>query len=423
MVSDLFKKWHVVPLIWSIAALIFAFLAGVCVNINNILCVMFSICSLGCGFIILRHIKSAGNRMRYLVDATLSGDFSYKFPTVNVNKDEEEINMMLNHIVEHLEHLTLDARQNEVFLAKVINLTNFGLALANSKGDIMFHNDAALRLLERHALTNVCQLPDQSAVDLEIKRNDVSVNDKSFTLYTITDLSRQMQAVEVESWEKLTRVLTHEIMNSLTPIQSIAENMSGKTTEKETTEAFETISSSSSSLMQFVRNFREFSFLPEPRMRALYLKPLLESSIRMARAYASSIGNVVHSSGVNPVEENSPEDIIFKLICFPPELMVYTDESLLSRVLINILKNAIEANPSVISLEADVKPDESVEIQISNNGEHITDETADHIFTPFFTTRPSGNGIGLSLSRRIITHLGGTLTLKTRPETCFSIKI
>ena len=277
--------------------------------------------------------------------------------------------------------------------------------MADAQGNIILHNEATLRLLNRKALTHICQIPLQTDTDLDIKKGNVSVNEKSFTLLTISDLSRQMQAVEVESWEKLTRVLTHEIMNSLTPIQSIAENMSGKTSNKEVTEALATISSSSQSLMQFVKNFREFSILPEARMRALYLKPLLESSIRIAESYIKE------------------KHVSIKLTCFPPELMVYTDEALFSRVLINILKNAIEANPQNISIEADEKADESVEIRISNDGELIPEETAEHIFTPFFTTRPSGSGIGLSLSRRIITHLGGTLSLKTQPTTCFTVRL
>lgn len=339
------------------------------------------------------------------MDATVSGDFSYKFPTADVGRDERESNEMLNSIVEHFERLTKEVRQNEVFLARIINLSEIGLAVADTNGDIRLHNEAALRLLERQALTNVCQIPEQAFVDLDIKKSDVTVNEKNFTLFTISDLSRKIQAIEVESWEKLTRVLTHEIMNSLTPIQSIAETMREKTTAQDVTEAFKTISSSSRSLMQFVRNFREFNVLPEPKMRVLYLKPLLQSCLRMAEGY----------------EEG--KHIGFSLICFPPELMVYTDETLLSRVLINILKNAIEANPVTITIEADLKVDESVEIRISNDGEPISDETAEHIFTPFFTTRASGNGIGLSLSRRIVTHLGGILSFKTRPLTCFSVRL
>ena len=103
--------------------------------------------------------------------------------------------------------------------------------------------------------------------------------------------------------------------------------------------------------------------------------------------------------------------------------MVYTDEALLRQVILNIIKNAVEAEPKTIIMEAQEKADESIEIRISNDGEPISEETAQHIFTPFFTTRESGNGIGLSLSRRIVTHLGGTLTFKTIPVTSFSVKL
>ena len=231
------------------------------------------------------------------------------------------------------------------------------------------------------------------------------LNGEKIGIYTITDLRRPVQTVEVESWEKLTRVLTHEIMNSLTPVRSIAETMKGKAADTEVREAFDTIASSSGSLMSFVKNFRQFSLLPELQMRAFYLKPLLEKCIRMGEEYARD------------------RSMRFSLMCFPPDVMVYTDEALLSRVIVNILKNAVEALPGVVSVEAAVSADESVEIRITNDGELIAEENVEQIFTPFFTTRPSGSGIGLSLSRRIIAHLGGTLTLRPRPSTCFVIRI
>lgn len=405
MAYDFKRKWHIAPLAWIILTVLLAIGAGYCFALGKRWWLPLIILSICCAYMIFSNITRISKKMRYVIEATLNRDFSYKFPTRDVNKEERETNEMLNRIVEHLELLTLNARQNEAFLARVLNMTDIGLALADANGDISLHNEAALRLLNRKALTNICQIPHQAYEELDIKKGNVTVNEKSFTLLTITDLRRQMQAVEVESWEKLTRVLTHEIMNSLTPIQSIAENMSGKTSNREITEALDTISSSSHSLMQFVKNFREFSILPEAKMRAVYLKPLLESSVRIAESYIKE------------------EQISIELICFPPELMVYTDETLLSRVLINILKNAIEANPHDIRIEADEKADESVEIRISNDGELISEDTAEHIFTPFFTTRSSGSGIGLSLSRRIITHLGGTLSFKNRPATCFSVRL
>lgn len=405
MGSDIWKRWHMIPAAWIVSSVLLALSAGYCIALRNLLWLPLLICSGACAFMMTRNINRIIRQMRYIIEATLAGDFSYKFPTVNVSNEERASNMILNSIVRHLEEVSLEARKNDAFLTQIFNMGDIGLALADAKGNITICNDTALRLLDRQALTHVCQIPCEADAELIIKRSEVTVNDKIFTLFTVTDLRRRMQVVEVESWEKLIRVLTHEIMNSLTPIQSIAETVSGKTSSKEIIEALDTISSSSGNLMQFVKNFREFSLLPELRMRVLYLKPLLESVIRIAKSY-----------------ENA-DKINFTLVCFPPELMVYSDESLLNRVLINIVKNAIEANPDCITVEAEVKADDSVEIRISNDGELIPEETAEHIFTPFFTTRPSGNGIGLSLSRRIITHLGGTLSFKTRPITSFSINL
>lgn len=394
-----------VPIAWLFGAIATSGGAGFCIAYNSPLWIFLALCAIYCSYALLRDTARVNRRMRYVIDATLSGDFSYKFPTINVNKEDRELNEMLNRIVEYFERLTNEVRQNEVFLGRLINLTDIGMIVADIRGDVRLLNDAALRLLDRQALTNVCQIPEQAHANLDIRQSDVTVNDRGFTLYTISDLSRELQAVEVESWEKLTRVLTHEIMNSLTPIQSIAETMSGKENTREVTEAFETISSSCRSLMQFVENFREFNRLPEPKMQVLYLKPILESCVKMAESFANDL------------------QVKISLACFPPELMVYTDGAQLGQVLLNIMKNAIEANPSKINVEADEKADESVEIRISNDGDLIPDETASHIFTPFFTTRSSGSGIGLSLSRRIITHLGGTLTFKTRPVTCFTVRI
>lgn len=405
MASDREKKWHMIPSAWIVSSVILAVAAGYCCALRSLWWLPLLICSGGSAYMVKRNINRVVRRIRYVIEATLDGDFSYEFPTVDVSEEERDSNIMLNRIVKHLEEVSIEARKNDAFLTLVFNMTDIGLALADAKGDVRLCNDTALRLLERPALTHVCQIPSETDVDLVIKRNEVSVSDKSFTLFTFTDLRRRMQAEEVGSWEKLIRVLTHEIMNSLTPIQSIAETMSGKTTSREIAEALETISSSSGTLMQFVKNFRELSLLPEPRMRVLYLKPLLESIIRIVQTY------------------DNAGKISFTLACFPPELMVYTDESLLNRVLINILKNAIEANPGSITVEAEVKADDSVEIRISNDGEPISEETAEHIFTPFFTTRQSGCGIGLSLSRRIMIHLGGTLSVKIKPVTSFSINL
>ncbi len=399
------RGWHIVPSIWLALALIFAFSAGACFAMGSLWWIVAAVLCVSYGFLSIRSVIRLQKNMRFLMEATLSEDFAYKFSTEGKNTEERETYDLLNRIVEHLELLTNEVRQNEAFLSKVLNLTEIGVAVADSHGNIRLYNEAALKLLERTVLTHVCQLAETPYHDIKVKKQPLTVGDKTFTVYSFSDLSRPIQQTEVESWEKLTRVLTHEIMNSLTPIQSIAETMSNKGSVAEMTEAFNTISSSSSSLMQFVKNFREFSKLPEPQMRVLYLKPLLESCVRAGESYIKG------------------KKIVIKLFCFPPDVMVYTDESLLTRVILNIIKNAIEADPRSIVIETYVKADETVEIRISNDGDLISDETAEHMFTPFFTTRETGSGIGLSLSRRIIAHLGGTLSFKTKPNTCFAIRL
>lgn len=406
MAYNSIKKVLTAPIGWLIAAILLSGMAGWCYARHLIWpCMILAICAVSCAFVIVKGFARINKRLIYIMEATLNGDFSYKFPTENVSGDERNINRMLNRIVEHFEHLSAQTRQNESFLSWVINLADVGIVVADEKGHIRHHNEAALRILERAALTHTCQIDPQSYPDLNIKATSMMLNGKCIAVYTITDLRHPIQTAEVESWEKLIRVLTHEIMNSLTPIQSIAETMGDKASSSDMAEALDTISSSSKSLMQFVRNFRKFSILPDPQMRVVYLKPLLEKCVRMSEAYAKEPTLRITST------------------CFPPDLMAYTDEALLSQVILNIVKNAIEANPSHVTIDADIKSNESVEIKITNDGTPIPGNISEQIFTPFFTTKQGGSGIGLSLSRRIISHLGGTLTLVTKPLTSFAVRL
>ena len=350
---------------------------------------------------VMHAFRRMRRRLHYLFSAAVSGDFSYKFPMENVGEGEKEVNRILNRIVEHLESLTENARQNEEFLSVIINLVDIGILVANDKGHVVHSNKAALSLLSLPVINDVRQMP-AGVPGLSVAQTPATLQGCRLTIYTITDIRKPLQAAEVESWEKLTRVLTHEIMNSLTPIRSIAESLSGEA-DAELAQQLAVISSSSGALMEFVKNFRKFSLLPPSNPRVFYLKPFVSKVVSLAKA------------------SEAAEGIEFNLMVFPPDAMVCTDESLLNQVLVNILKNAVEAAPANIDVTAKVRDDECVEISVTNDGELIPDNLADQVFTPFFTTKPSGSGIGLSLSRRIIAQLGGTLSLSTRPVTRFTI--
>lgn len=361
-----------------------------------------------CANRVLRIINRLRRRIKYLISATIGGDFSYKFPTVGVPEHERDINVALNRVVAHLEVLSNDARQNEAFLSLVIDLVNIGIAVINEKGHVVHSNKAVLSLLSLPVLTDVRQMPEDVS-GLSITKTPALLHGKQMMIYTVTDMRRSLQVAEVESWEKLTRVLTHEIMNSLTPINSIADSLRTQTSADfdaaSLRQQLAVISSSSKALMDFVKNFRKFSSLPPSNPKIFYIKPFVERAVALMAA-----------NGI-------AREIEFRSMVFPPDAMVYTDESLLNQVLVNILKNAVEANPSVIEVEAKIREDESVEISVANDGELIPSDLAAQIFTPFFTTKAAGSGIGLSLSRRIIARLGGTLTLATSPHTRFTVTL
>lgn len=362
-----------------------------------------------CSERVIRETYRLRRSVNYLISAAMNEDFSYKFPVNNVAENERNINRMLNLLVEHLEHLSERARQQEEFLSMVINLVDIGIVVANEKGHVIHCNNAARQLLSLPVLKDICQIPTGNQ-GLEIKKRKAQLQGESIDIYTISDISHTIQTAEVESLSKLIRVLTHEIMNSLTPVNSISTTLSRQLAEgtkitdnADLRQQIDAIRSSSSALMDFVKNFRKFTILPEPKPQLLYVKPFLERQLSLAKPYAEG------------------KDVEMRLLVFPPDTMIYTDGNLLGQVIMNILKNAIEASPHLIETDVSVRDDESVEINISNDGELIPEDIYAQIFTPFFTTKNEGSGIGLSLSRRIVAQLGGTLTLSIRPDTKFTI--
>lgn len=367
------------------------------------------ICSAVSAFLVLRLIARMRHHTDYLINSTLNADFSYEFPTSNVSDIEREINTSLNKVVAHLERLSRNARDHERFLGTILNIVDTGIIVADEDGNVIHANKATLSLLSTPVLTHLRQVPER-AQHLIVAKKTADLKGQKLVIYTINDLTRSLQSTEVESWEKLTRVLTHEIMNSLTPINSIAESLISTSDDSEPdTEDFRQkamiISSSSHALMRFINNFRRFNIVPEPTPQIFYLKPFIEKAVSLVQA---------------PLADAKPD---FSVMVFPPDAMAYTDESLLHQVMVNILKNAIESSPTSIEVNARVRDDESIEISVSNDGLPIPDNLASQIFTPFFTTKREGSGIGLSLSRRIINKLGGTLTLDNRPNTKFTIVI
>lgn len=210
---------------------------------------------------------------------------------------------------------------------------------------------------------------------------------------------RQRQRNEQESWTKLIRVLTHEIMNTVSPIASLSEMLENYAEQPDNEHKIDikaglkTISSSSKDLIEFVEKYRQLTGVARPIKKAVLVNELIARVINLTSQECSS-------SGITCSYSLSNDDIL-----------IYADQGLISQIIINLIKNAKEAHATAITITSRLDQDVQTIIEVSNNGEAITTESMEQIFVPFYTTKPKGSGIGLSLSRQIMNQHNGSLDL------------
>ena len=213
-----------------------------------------------------------------------------------------------------------------------------------------------------------------------------------------TIFEKQRQAHEQDSWTKLIRVLTHEIMNTVSPIASLSDAMARSVDESGHSDldlkaGLETISDSSRNLIDFVQTYRQLSGVAKPVRKALDLQELMDGVIALNSEFATSCGAVCT---YRPAE---------------PDLMIYADEGQISQILINLIKNALQAGAKEVRISARMGDDDEVIVQVANDGEPIPASAQEQIFIPFYTTKKEGSGIGLSISRQIMRNPNGTIEL------------
>ena len=213
-----------------------------------------------------------------------------------------------------------------------------------------------------------------------------------------TIFEKQRQQHEQDSWTKLIRVLTHEIMNTVSPIASLSDAMAKSVDENGHSEldikaGLETISDSSKNLIGFVQTYRQLSGVAKPVRKALFLQELMDNVIGLNSEFAASCGAVC---------TYRPEE---------PDLMVYADEGQISQIFINLIKNALQAGAKHIDITAKMGKDDEVIVRVANDGEAIPVSAQEQIFIPFYTTKKEGSGIGLSISRQIMRNHNGSIEL------------
>lgn len=218
-----------------------------------------------------------------------------------------------------------------------------------------------------------------------------------------TIFEQQRQQHEQDSWTKLIRVLTHEIMNTISPVASLSDTLSKSMDENGHSEldvkaGLETISSSSKNLIKFVETYRQLSGVARPVRKAIMVEELINKVF--------ALGN-----------EMAPEGVTCRFQAQEPDLMIYADEGQISQILINLVKNAVQAGASEITITGSMGLEDEVILNVANNGQPISPESQEQIFVPFFTTKKKGSGIGLSISRQIMRNHNGSIELTRSDST------
>lgn len=392
-------------------------------------------------------LNTTNRRIKLFFDAIENDESMLVFPEINGSNEQIELNKAFNRINCLIAEIKRDNLQKELFYKALLEQVPGGVVLWDETGRVRFVNQAALRLLGCSHLSYYYQLekadPDFHAIlkeaiskgsaimkitDEWVKRqliisvNRVTVGEEQFTLLSLQDIDDSLSKKEDESWGRLTHVLTHEIMNSIAPIVSLSKTLASyyemgglpkpasqitdRMVEK-TLRGLEVVKEQGSGLINFTNAYRRLSFMQMPAIKPYSLTSQFYKLDELMQPEMAAAG------------------IVFSVETYPHEIELFADESLIYQVLLNLIKNAVQAlvgrQNGKIRLSAQVT--EKVFIEVTDNGPGITPELAEDIFVPFFTTKSTGSGIGLSLSKQIIRRHRGQLLMKSKPfeETSFII--
>jgi signal transduction histidine kinase len=340
-----------------------------------------------------RRYRQTVRKVFFLFNALDNGDYTFRFPEGGKSGDDKLLNASLNRVKDILQHARDEQKEREKYFELIIDSVDTGiLVLDDERGIVLRSNNAAHRLLGREAVTHISQVQDRLG-SLSVRDAYTTLKGRRVRILAISDIKGELANQEIDSWVKLIRVLTHEIMNTVTPIVSLSDVMLKQDGEGRR-EELEVINRTGRELVRFVENYRKFTHVPTPVPQLFYVKPFVE---RMARLAAPLM----------------KEGCAVDMDVMPDDLLVYADEGLISRVVSNLLKNAAEATGEGghVSIRAYTGDDDAVVIDVTDDGGLIPDDVAAHIFIPFFTTKKEGSGIGLSISRQIMRVSNGTIQL------------
>ena len=383
------------------------------------------------GSLLYNYVTNVNRKLTYFLESVRYSDFTINFRHDNkMGKTFQELNQQFNEVLHAFRQARAEKEANLQYLNTIVQHIGTGLITFDSTGQVNLINNAALRMLGIYRLHQLSELKDKhprlyellSNLDSGVRELYRTPSDQPLALQgaaiqmrgmwvrivVLQNIQTELQQQEVESWQNLTRVLRHEIMNSMTPIVSLVgtmrlivnEDIEKSTTDQEAVndlkEALQTLEKRSKGMMRFVNAYRDFTTLPKPVFSNVNVGELLHEVIQLLQTDLVSLG------------------VLWELSVKPETLTAKMDSGQIQQVLINLIKNASESFSTqtnrVISLSA-YQNDNLTMIEVADNGDGIEPEAIDNIFIPFYTTKKTGSGIGLSLSRQILQQHGGQLNV------------
>ena len=356
-------------------------------------------------------------KVTYMLDALEDKELNFRFDERRLRG--RKFNRTLNRLRNIFDKERHEIIEQEKYFGLMLDHVKTGIAVIEKDGRVAYCNNTALNLLGIATFGHIRQLRavsdslyasfqtiadgneerasyynESGKMTISLTVSEATIGKETVRIIAFNDISNEIAENEEQSWSKLIRVLTHEIMNTITPIASLSDTLLdfGDINE-EIKNGLSTISESSKGLIKFVDSYRNLTRVAAPVKKAFYFRELAERVISLTREEA------VMSGAACSYEELS-DDII-----------LYADEGQITQIIINLVKNAVQAEAKNVKITAEINPSEHIIINVANDGYPISRESQDEIFVPFYTTKQEGTGIGLSLSRQIMRLHNGTISL------------
>ncbi|WP_234736834.1 sensor histidine kinase [Tellurirhabdus bombi] len=384
-------------------------------------------------FFLYRYVTSLNRKLTRFLESVRYSDFAVAFKADNkLGESFSELNQQFNEVLEAFRQARADKEANLHYLNTIVQHVGVGLISFDATGNVELVNQAALRLLGTYRLRQLSELntlhpglvevmqtakPGTPVVyhtqleqELSVRRSTVSLRGRPVTVASIQNIRTELQQKELDAWQNLTKVLRHEIMNSITPIVSLVGTMqqivnleltdAPEESVTDLKEALTTIEHRGRGIMRFVEAYRSFTSIPQPRLAEVSVEQLLTHIVHLIQY------DLQHRR------------ILLLAPTAASHLKIFADAGQIEMVLINLVKNAAESleghEHPVIRLEAQ-SGEGRIIVRVADNGPGIEPEAMERIFIPFFTTKKTGSGIGLSLSRQIMQLHGGALKVSSTP--------